>query len=117
MKNVAINTLQYSGIVTFSQYIENKKVKLAQIHNTGGSSLFDFLAKCLAGDFTLAKEHRPTKIRLLRRYGSKPAEYTYESVTPFIFLRVPPESVATSGSETRVRFSFIVPKDLIELIY
>ena len=44
MTNTAVNTLTYTGIVTLSQYIENKKVKIGQTHNKGGAPLFKFLS-------------------------------------------------------------------------
>lgn len=115
MKNVAVNTLNYTGIVTLSQYIGDKKVQIAKFHNTGGASLFNFLSSCLAGDFTTAKAHRPTKIKLLCRSGRSASDYQYESRTEFIFLYTPPEPVF-SASESRVRFSFIISRDLIESV-
>lgn len=113
MKNKIRNTVGYTGIVTLSQYINNKKIQVARVHNTGGASLFNFLAYCLAGDFTLAKAYTPTKIKLLKRTGKKISEYSYESVTNFIWLRTPPEP-KYSSSESRVRFSFIIPKDFLQ---
>ena len=59
MKNTAINTLKYTGIVTLSQYIGSKKRQIARMHNEGGDALFRFLANCLAGDFTTAKLTMP----------------------------------------------------------
>ena len=114
MNNTAVNTLNYTGIVTLSQYIGSKKVQIAQTHNTGSASLFNFLATCLAGDFTIAKLNLPTKIKLLCReevYG----EYVYSPITSFIFLRTPPEPSFNAG-ESRVRFSFIIPRDFLESI-
>ena len=67
MKNTAINTLNYTGIVSLSQCIGNRKIKIAQMHNTGGASLFNFLANCLIGNFTTAKINYPTKIKLINR--------------------------------------------------
>ena len=116
MKNTAINTLTYTGIVTLSQYIGTKKVKIAQMHNTGGTSLFSFLANCLAGDFTLAKPNLPTKIKIIRRTrpNAEIDEYVYSSASSYIFLRTPPEAYSNAG-ESRVRFSFIIPRDFLEV--
>ena len=80
MNSKAVNTLNYTGIVTLSQYVGNNKVQLAQIHNTGGTSLFNFLASCLAGHFQYASVNWPTKIKLLD-YAVDGSEYTYESVS------------------------------------
>lgn len=115
MKNIATNALSYTGIVTLSQYVGTKKIKVAQLHNTGGASLFNFLSNCLAGDFTIAKLNRPTKVKLLRRYADVSGTYSYESVTEFIFLRTPPEPAFNAG-ESRVRFSFIIPRDFLDTL-
>ena len=112
MRNRAINALNYTGIVTLSQYIGTKKIKLAQVHNTGGSSLFNFLANCLAGEFDVAKANIPTKIRLLNRIGDAD-NYIYSPITSSIFLRTPPEPSFTTG-ESRVKFSFIIPRDFLD---
>lgn len=118
MNNIAINTLNYTGIVTLSQYIGNKKIKLAQMHNTGGTSLFNFLANCLAGNFTSAKTNWPTKIKILERTAEdeNTQNYEYRSVTGFIFLRSAPEVLDNSLGECRVRYSFMIPRDLLESI-
>lgn len=113
MKNIATNALNYTGIVTFYQRIGTKKIKVAQFHNTGGTSLFNFLSNCLAGDFAIAKLNRPTKVKLLRRYENATGTYSYESVTQFIFLRTPPAPTFNAG-ESRVRFSFIIPRDFLD---
>jgi hypothetical protein len=114
MKNKAINVLNYTGIVTLSRYVGTKKIKVAQVHNTGGTSLFNFLANCLAGEFDVAKVNIPTKIRLLYRSGDTD-NYTYSPITSSIFLRTPPEPSFTTG-ESRVKFSFIIPRDYLDSI-
>lgn len=115
MKGNAINTLTYTGIVTLSQYIGGKKVRVAQVHNTGGNPLFNFLADCLIGDFAIAKISKPTKVMLLIKTttaaedGSKIISYSAKS-GGFIYLLSSPEKVYDTES-TRVRYSFIIPKD------
>ena len=113
MKNMALNTLTYTGIVTLSQYVGSKKIKLAQVHNAGGASLFSFLAGCLAGDFTLARYNAPTKIKFIERNGSLEEGYSYTSLTQFISFRTPPEPTYNAG-ESHVKFSFVIPRDFIE---
>lgn len=119
MRNKAINTLKYTGIVTLSQYIGTKKVNIAQRHNTGGSSLFEFFADCLIGDFTMAKATMPTKIMLVKRTESKNGagnvDFTYEDVSGFIYLLTKPEKVYNSAGSA-VRYSFVIPKDMLESI-
>ena len=119
MNNTAINTLRYSGVVTLSQYIGSKKIKIAQANNTGGNSLFDFLADCLVGDFNIARVSRPTKIKLLSRTAEQNRdgafEYRYTSHSGFIYLLSKPEKVYTSA-QTRVRYSFLIPRDMLETI-
>ena len=112
MKNVALNTLNYTGVVTLSRYTGQKKVKLAQIHNTGGLPLFNFLANCLTGDFASAKDEYPTKIKLVNRETIDTDVYEYSSVSGFIFLRRPVEIVSNNSGECRVRYSFMIPRAL-----
>ncbi len=121
MKNTAINTLNYTGIVTLSQYIGSQRIELARKHNSGGSPLFDFLADCLIGNFTMAKLLRPTKIMLVKRTENKDpttgavSSYSYESKSGFIYLLTKPEKIYSS-TQCKVRYSFIVPKDQLESI-
>ena len=118
MKNTAINTLKYTGIVTLSQYIGSKKIRVAQGHNTGGTSLFNFLASCLAGNFSYAETNWPTKIKVLSRTEVVGDENTfnYSSASGFIFLRTAPEILASSSGDCRVRYSFTVPRDIVEYL-
>ena len=118
MKNTAINSLKYTGIVTLSQYIESKKVKIAQVYNAGGYSLFNFLADCLLGDFDIAKINRPTKIMLLEKIEEKDAQgnllsVRYESRSGFIYLLNKPEKVYSTTKGT-VTYSFIVARDILQ---
>lgn len=113
MKNVAINNLTYTGIVTLSQYVGNKKIQIAKVHNTGGSYLFKFLANCLVGDFSkVNKNHCPTKIKLLSRTPVE-NDFIYEEKSGFIFKRGV-ELIGDNDNECRVRYSFMIPRDLLE---
>lgn len=112
MKNIAVNTLAYTGIVTLSQYKGNKKTQVAKIHNTGGSPLFRFLANCIAGDFTNSQAGCPARIRLINRDISDQG-YEYTSVSGFIFKQSSKIIVDNLG-ECRVRYSFMIPRDLLE---
>ena len=116
MRNTAINTLAYTGIVTISQYRGAKKVRIAQMHNTGGMPLFDFLSDCLVGDFDTARAGRPAKIRLLKQ-KKVPDRDTfitqYEAVSPFIFLLTSPEK-KQSSTQSYVRYTFMIPKNTLE---
>ena len=111
MKNTAINTLKYTGIVTLSQYIGAKKVKIAQRHNDGGDALFEFLASGLIGDFAMAKALRPTKIMLLRQTNT-PENPIYETTdnADFYYLLTRPEKLSSVGL-SKVRYSFLIPKE------
>ena len=108
MKNKALNTLSYTGIVTLFKYVGSKKVKLAQAYNSGGPSLFNFLADCLIGEFSTAQASKPAKIMLLNK-----TEDGYESISGFVFLRTKPEKVEVNH-QCRIRYSFMVPRDLVE---
>lgn len=118
MKNTATNTLNYTGIVTISQYIGSKKIKIAQTHNAGGNSLFNFMSDCLVGDFDVAALNRPTKIRLLY-YDTEVDSTTgnivenYTPVSGFLYLYTKPEKVYDK-SRGVVRYSFAISKDVLE---
>ena len=81
MKNIATNTLGYTGIVTLSQYINSKKIKIAQVHNEGSYPLFNFLSDCLLGDFSIAALALPNKIMLLKKDDN---DYTAYLVPSFL---------------------------------
>ena len=114
MKNIAINNLKYTGIVTLSQYIGQKKVKIAQVHNTGGDSLFNFFASSLIGDFTMAKALRPTKIMLLKQTNT-PENPIYETTdnADFYYLLTRPEKITSAGL-SRIKYSFLIPKQDVD---
>lgn len=114
MKNTAINSLKYTGIVTISQYIGRKKIKIAQIHNAGGDSLFEFLASSLIGDFAMAKVLRPTKIMLLQQENTVDSPvYTTLDNAEFYYLLTRPEKITSVGS-SRIKYSFLIPKTVID---
>lgn len=108
MKNKALNTLGYTGIVTLSRNVGSKKIKIAQVHNTGASSLFDFLSDCLIGEFEVARLTRPAKIKLLYVDGS-----SYSSASGFIGLLTKPVKVH-EPNQSRIRYSFVIPRDYLE---
>ena len=118
MKNTALNNLMYTGIVTLSQYIGSKKIKIAQFHNAGGNPLFNFISDCLAGDFEVAKLARPTKIMLIQATESEDREQgtvsvEYDRRSGFIYLLTTPEKVY-DNSRGIVRYSFAMSRDLLE---
>jgi hypothetical protein len=92
---------------------------VAKLYNTGGASLFDFLAGCLIGDFNTANTKIPKKIMLLERTSLQQEDgsssYDYKAISNFILLNSYPEKVEYA-SQSRVRFSFIIPRDLVENI-
>ena len=106
MKAIAKNAMAYTGIVTLSQYIGSKKVKIAEVHNKGNTPLFNFFADCLMGDFETAKINRPTKIMLLHKNDTD----EYESRSGFIYQTNKPEKDATSGTVT---YGFTLPSNII----
>jgi hypothetical protein len=114
MKNIAKNTLRYAGTVTLSQLVGDKKIKVAQVHNAGSYSLFNFFSDCLVGDFDIAKANRPTKIRLLSYVdedanGNKLEKGYYESRSDYYYLYAKPEKSYNNGKST-VRYSFTIPR-------
>jgi hypothetical protein len=118
MKNVAINTLKYTGIVTLSQYIGTKKVQLMQVHNAGGKPLLDFLYECLIGNFDTAQLNMPTKIMLLKaeEVGDDTTQtHNYHSSSlSFIHLRTKPEKTLLNDSQACVTYSFTISRDQIQ---
>lgn len=117
MKNIASNTFGYTGIVTLSQYIGQKKVKLAQIQNTGGQALFNFFSECLTGNWEVAKATKPTKILLLN-YEEVPGANgdiqlsVRDAGVGFIWLTTNPEKVYNPSACT-VRYSFMISGDML----
>jgi hypothetical protein len=106
----AASSLGYTGIVTLSQCTKTRKILLHRAHNSGGKALFDYLAACLAGDFTKAKNNRPTKIMLLNidESGNK----SRAGNSRFISLLSGPEVlVDTDATESAVRYSFTIPPE------
>ncbi len=114
MKSAALNTLEYTGMVTLSQYIGHKKIKIVERANAGGNPLFNFLADCLVGDFDTAKLCKPTKIMLLQ-YSELDGKPKYESRSGFTYLTSKPEKVysSTTDSAGLVRYSFIISRDML----
>jgi hypothetical protein len=119
MKSIARNTLAYTGIVTLSQYIGNKKVKIAQCHNTGGASLFSLLADFFVGEIDKAAAERPKKVKLVNRRAGDRLEdgyYYEEAAAGFVYLYGNPTITTSSSSECRVKYSFLISRDLMENI-
>lgn len=113
MKNMILNTINYTGLVTLSKQIGNAKMPIAQIHNAGGTPLFEFIAECLAGNMEIAKAIRPTKVMLLKSNDLT----NFEDLSGTFYLITKPEKL-TSNSKHGIgaRYSFLLPKDLIENI-
>lgn len=121
MRNIITNNLTYAGTVTVSQRIGHKKVPVLQVHNNGNLPLFNFLTECLTGNFETAKLARPTKIMILKqtKFPDEGVEkLTYERLSSFIYLLASPERRYSSEttSISKVCFSFIIPRDLLESI-
>lgn len=120
MKSTAINGLNYTGIVSLSQYTNNKKMPIARLHNKGGSTLFSFLADCLVGDFDSARLTRPTKIMLLNTEYEGENESrkikTITSASGFIYLMTRPEKVYVDSTAaiSKVCYSFVIARDILE---
>ena len=109
MSNTATNNLTYTGIVTISQYINDKKIQIAKVQNTGGIALFNFFANCLIWNTADAKNDLPARIKLINKSSSG----EYSSASGFIFKRNV-EKIVDNLGECRVRFTFMVPRDLLE---
>jgi hypothetical protein len=110
MKNIAKNTISYTGVVTISRYSNDKKIEIMKVHNQGRNPLFDFLADCLVGDYTKASISIPDKIMLLKA-SEDDTQLTASS--GFIHVLTPPEKI-TREHESCARYSFLVTSDKIE---
>ena len=110
MRNVAINSLGYTGIVTLSQYAGKTKKILKKIKNSGGASLFNFLSDCFTGDFSTAAVNRPTKIMLLQKHVD---EESYDSASSFIYLLTKPEKIFNPNGGSTICYSFIIPREYL----
>ena len=109
-QGIITDSLGYTGIVTLSQKVGKKKVKIAQLHNAGGKALFEYLAACLAGDFDTAKLNRPTKIMLLSHDSDN--KIIKAKDTPFIHIITAPKIAYSSEIEGVVEYSFTISQDI-----
>ena len=118
MKNQIKNSLSYTGIVTLSQYIGTKKVKIAQIHNTGGASLFEFLEDCFTGNIEQAQLKKPAKIKLLHLTPLSEREsdgYRISSAsTGFIGLYSQPPASQSNSAGCHITYSFLIHRDQLD---
>ena len=119
MKNLALNSLTYTGIVTLSQYIGTKKVKIAQFHNTGGDALFNFFIDCLVEEnLDTIKARRPKKVMLVQRYlvGETVTDgyYRYTPASGFIYMQTNGERVENEIG--RVRYKFVISRDQLDAV-
>lgn len=110
LKGTTIKTLGYTGIVTLSQYTNGKNFVISKVHNQGGTALFDFLADCLAGNFDTARLNCPYQILLLNVENNEISPAT--SAADFLTILTRPERVH-SDTEGIVRYSFIIPADML----
>jgi hypothetical protein len=109
IKSIAVNNVEYTGIVKLSQYTAGKKIAVTEQYNEGGKALFNFLVDCLIGDFDIAKADRPAKIMLLNTDDA--GNLAKATNTGFIYLLSKPEKVYSAKKEGIVRYSFIIPQD------
>ena len=56
----------YTGTVTVSSYLGDRLIQTQTKHNAGLPKLFSFIANCLEGAWTVAKDSRPCKLALLK---------------------------------------------------
>ena len=120
MKSIALNTLNYTGIVTLSQYKGKKKKIIKKIKNRGGNPLFDFFASCLIGDFTTAAKNRPTKIMFLDQVKDENNNdaVSFTSASAFIYLTTEPQQILNANGEgSTVCYSFTIPSEYFNSIF
>ena len=108
LRSTATSKLGYTGMVKLSQYNNGKKTEVATMHNEGGKALFNFIAECLCGNFTVASKNMPIKILLLN--VDDKGEKSAAEGTDWIYILTAPEKVY-SETEGVVRYSFIIPQE------
>ena len=87
------NTISYKGEITLTVMHGKKKVKTIKTHNNGLLPLFEFLAHCLAGDFSARDV--PNYIRL---FDSSNVELTYNAIPQTSLISY--TSTSTSATAT-----------------
>ena len=112
MNNISKNMLGYIGTVTLSRYIGNKKIKIMELHNSGGTSLFSFLTDCLLGLFDTAQFKRPYKIMLLKEVSTTGTP-SFTGASKFILPKTIPEKVEVTTNLGVVRYSYMLDKTML----
>lgn len=113
MESRALNTIGYTGQVNLAWYSKGRKIPFAKIHNVGGDALFQFIVKCLLGDFATASKTKPAKVMLLHTVQTADG-VSIEPASQFIWLAdtIIPSIVDTTSGCT-IRYSFIIPQELV----
>lgn len=65
-----IRAIEYTGKVTVSLKYKAKVISKNTYYNNGCNDFFNFLASCVAGNYTSAERNRPTKIMLFYNKSS-----------------------------------------------
>lgn len=126
MQNSA-TAISYRGDVKITTIKNGRAIKTNEYRNTGTAPLFSFLGNCLAGNFPVAYNLRPFKLKLLQLkntagYATAPTTISPADIekdcTPFITLSAAPELRVTTNSNNKsscsVKFSFIIPYTQID---
>ena len=115
------NTIIYKGKVNISIMKDGKTVSKSNFHNTGMQPLFDFLARCVVGNYNEAENLRPKFIKLYS-IGEKsaswdPSDFNFvdyatdehlRSLTNIIYNSTPNLKTDNEGN-VNVTFKFLVP--------
>lgn len=125
--NNSATSISYRGDVKVTLIRNGRAIKTNEYRNTGTAPLFSFLGNCLAGNFPVAYNLRPFKLKLLQlketeKYSIAPTTISPADIekdcTPFITLSSAPElRVSTdinNKSSCSIKFNFIVPYTQIE---
>jgi hypothetical protein len=98
------------GKITLSQWLGSKKIVVGRTHNSGGKPLFDFLTSCFTGDFSIAQAKLPRKIGIYTREDD-----TIRGLCKYPLISAAKKVESTSNASA-VRYSFIIPYDVISSI-
>ena len=111
--------LGYEGKVTLTLKSQGKVLDTKTYKNSGTAQLFNFLGRCLIGDYTIPTQRLlPSKIMLLHNEEDFPDHTKAKEITSRSYwqtLSQQPTIISESDTaQVRVIYSFEVPKAAIE---
>jgi len=101
----------YSGKVNIKIFDNKLKISEINLHNTGYTSLFEYICTCLAGNYSAAEKQLPCKLTLYNKTGE-----TYYPMSGYIEINEDPK-VSNSNSDDNISSTttlhFLIPRSQI----